>query len=42
MALLREGRDHDAVLDRSIVLDAMSIAHEIQPTPDGRLGARRR
>ena len=35
MALLREGRDHDAVLDRSIVLDAMSIAHAIQPTPDG-------
>jgi membrane associated rhomboid family serine protease len=36
MALLREGRDHDAVLERSIVLDAMSIAHEVQPTPDGR------
>jgi membrane associated rhomboid family serine protease len=36
MALLREGLDHDAVLERSIVLDAMGIAHEVQPTPDGR------
>jgi len=36
MTLLREGRDHDAVLERSIVLDAMGIAHEVQPTPDGR------
>ena len=35
MALLREGRDHDAVLERSVVLDAMGIAHEVQPTPDG-------
>src|SRR5512137_2197782 len=36
MALLREGRDPDAVLERSVVLDAMGIAHEVQPTPDGR------
>jgi rhomboid protease GluP len=36
MALLREGRDHDAALERGIVLDAMGIAHEVQPTPDGR------
>jgi rhomboid protease GluP len=36
MALLREGRDHDAVLERSVVLDAMGIAHAVQPTPDGR------
>jgi membrane associated rhomboid family serine protease len=36
MALLREGRDHDGVMDRSIVLDAMGIPHEVQPTPDGR------
>ena len=37
MALLREGRDHDAVMERSVVLDAMGIAHEVEPTPDGRL-----
>jgi rhomboid protease GluP len=37
MALLREGRDHAAVLERSVVLDAMGIAHEVEPTPDGRL-----
>ena len=36
MALLREGRDHGAVLERSVVLDAMGIAHEVEPTPDGR------
>jgi rhomboid protease GluP len=36
MALLREGPDHGAVRERSIVLDAMGIAHEVQPTPDGR------
>jgi membrane associated rhomboid family serine protease len=36
MALLRELPDHDAVLERSVVLDAMGIAHEVQPTPDGR------
>jgi rhomboid protease GluP len=36
MALLREGPDHGAVLERSMVLDAMGIAHEVQPTPDGR------
>jgi membrane associated rhomboid family serine protease len=35
MALLREGRDRDAVLERSVVLDAMGIAHEVQPAPDG-------
>ena len=35
MALLREERDHDAALERSVVLEAMGIAHEVQPTPDG-------
>jgi rhomboid protease GluP len=35
MALLREGRDQDAVMERSVVLEAMGIAHEVQPTPDG-------
>jgi membrane associated rhomboid family serine protease len=35
MALLREGRDHGAVLERSVVLDAVGIAHEVEPTPDG-------
>jgi rhomboid protease GluP len=36
MALLREGPDHGAVLERSMVLDAMGIAHEVQLTPGGR------
>jgi membrane associated rhomboid family serine protease len=36
MALLREGGDPDAVLERSVVLDAMGIAHEVEETPDGR------
>jgi membrane associated rhomboid family serine protease len=36
MALLREGPDHGAVLERSMVLDAMGIAHEVHPTPVGR------
>ena len=36
MALLREGPDHGAVLERSVVLDAMGIAHEVLSTPDGR------
>ena len=36
MALLRQDRDHDAALERSVVLEAMGIAHEVQPTPDGR------
>jgi rhomboid protease GluP len=35
MALLREGRDRDAVLERSVVLDAMGIPHDVQPTLDG-------
>ena len=35
MALLREGPDQDAVMERSIVLDATGIAHEVQPTPEG-------
>jgi rhomboid protease GluP len=35
MALLREGRDQDAVMERSVVLDAMGIAHEVQPAPEG-------
>lgn len=36
MALLREGRDPDAVQELSVVLDAMGIANEVRPTPDGR------
>jgi len=36
MALLREGSDHGAALERSVVLDAMGIAHEVEPTADGR------
>ena len=36
MALLREERDQDAALERSVVLQAMGVAHEVQPTPDGR------
>lgn len=36
MAVLREERDHDAALERSVVLEAMGIAHEVQPTRDGR------
>jgi len=36
MALLREERNHDAALERSVVLEAMGIAHQVQPTPDGR------
>jgi hypothetical protein len=35
-ALLREERDHDTALERSVVLEAMGIAHEVRPTPDGR------
>jgi rhomboid protease GluP len=35
MVLLREERDRDAVLERSVVLQAMGIAHEVQPTADG-------
>lgn len=36
MVLLREEQDHDAALERSVVLEAMGIAHEVQQTPDGR------
>jgi len=36
MALLREGPDRDAVLEWSVVLEAMGIAHEVQPAPGGR------
>ncbi len=36
MALLREERDHAAAVERSVVLEAMGIAHEIQTTDDGR------
>lgn len=36
MALLREEGDHQAALERSVVLEAMGIAHEVQPMPDGR------
>jgi membrane associated rhomboid family serine protease len=35
MALLREGRDPGAVMERSVVLDAVGIAHEVEATPDG-------
>jgi len=38
MALLRAERDHAAVLEQSVVLEAMGIAHEVQPMPDGRWG----
>ncbi len=37
MALLREGLDHDAVAEWSVVLDATGIAHDVQPGSDGRL-----
>lgn len=36
MVLLREGPDLGAVTERSVVLDAMGIDHEIQPVSDGR------
>lgn len=36
MAVLREEQDHDAALERSIVLEAMGIAHEVEQGPDGR------
>jgi rhomboid protease GluP len=36
MALLREEQDHGAALERSVVLEAMGIAHEVEQTPDGR------
>ncbi len=36
MALVREESDHDAALERSVVLEAMGIAHEVRPTPEGR------
>jgi len=36
MAVLREEQDHDAALERSVVLEAMGIAHEVEPAPDGR------
>jgi membrane associated rhomboid family serine protease len=36
MAWLREGRDREALLERGVVLDAMGIAHEVEPGPDGR------
>ncbi len=32
MALLREGLDHQAAQERSVVLEAVGIAHEVQPT----------
>ena len=35
MALLREGRDPGAVMERSVVLDAVGIAHEVEATPEG-------
>jgi membrane associated rhomboid family serine protease len=34
--LLREDPLLDAAVDRSLVLEAMGIAHEVAPTPDGR------
>jgi membrane associated rhomboid family serine protease len=36
MALLREGHDRGAVMERSVVLDAMGIAHDVEPTSEGR------
>ena len=36
MALLRDKLDHRAALERNVVLEAMGIAHEVRPTPDGR------
>jgi rhomboid protease GluP len=40
MALLREDPDRDAAEERSVVLEAMGIAHEVEPTPDGRWALR--
>lgn len=36
MALLREDLDHQAALERSVVLEAVGIAHEVRPTAGGR------
>jgi membrane associated rhomboid family serine protease len=36
MPLLRQTVDRDAALERSVVLEAMGIAHEVQQTSDGR------
>ncbi len=36
MAVVREEPDEEAALERSVVLQAMGIAHEVRPTPDGR------
>ncbi|HTP27478.1 MAG TPA: hypothetical protein VMK12_17730 [Anaeromyxobacteraceae bacterium] len=33
---LREERDHDAALAKSLVLESMGIAHELKPTSEGR------
>ncbi len=35
MALLHEGRDPGPVMERSVVLDAVGIAHEVEATPGG-------
>ncbi len=35
MESLREGPDHSAVMERSFVLDAEGIPHDVQRTPDG-------
>ncbi len=35
MVSVHEGREHAAVMERSVVLDAMGIPHEVQPAPDG-------
>ncbi len=35
MASLLEGRDHAAVMERSVVLDAVGISHEVEPAPGG-------
>lgn len=36
MALLREELDHPAALERSVVLEAVGIAHEVRPMAGGR------
>ena len=36
MVLLHEGGDPDAVMERSVVLDAAGIGHEVEEVPDGR------
>jgi membrane associated rhomboid family serine protease len=35
MASLHEGADHESVMERSVVLDAVGIPHDVLPTPEG-------